>query len=99
MVAQLARSGDGVFAEATQFVLDEVEDALGDRLFLKELLAALLFLAALAVGAAASFLFGLGACGFVGIGVRRGSRLRIGDGCEEVASIAEAGSGFGIGKT
>ena len=98
LVAQFARAGDGVLAEAAQLVFDEVEDALGDRIFLKELLATLLLLAALAVSAAAGFLLGSGACGIVRIGVRRGSGLRIGDGCEEVASIAEAGGGLGIGK-
>ena len=98
LIAQFARARDGVLAEAAQLVFDEVEDALGDRLFLKELLAALLLLAALAVSAAAGFLLGSGACGLVSIGVRRGSRLRIGDGCKEITSIAEAGGGLGIGK-
>ena len=98
LIAQFARARDGVLAEAAQLVFDEVEDALGDRLFLKELLAALLLLAALAVSAAAGFLLGSGACGIVSIGARRGSRLRIGDGREKVASIAEAGGGLGIGK-
>ncbi len=58
LIAQFARARDGVLAEAAQLVFDEVEDALGDRLFLKELLAALLLLAALAVSAAAGFLLG-----------------------------------------